>query len=182
MAQELKINEIIEKKLDRNKQGIKALLDTDTKPDDYARPGHIFPLKAKKGGVLRRTGHTEAAIDLARLAGFKPAGVLVEILNEDGSMARVPDLLEELVRHHKDKQEAIKQDSLCVERVQALSKGKKLSEKTNKEMRKKKIYYNDYQYLKNIERHLKKQQPLTLHPRPRMAQRSLFRAKSSFPL
>lgn len=74
--------------------GIKKLTDPQTKSSDYARPGHIFPLKAKTGGVLRRTGHTEAAIDLARLAGFSPAGVLVEILNEDGSMARLPQLLE----------------------------------------------------------------------------------------
>src|SRR5690606_31026564 len=62
-------------------------------PEDFGKPGHIFPLKAKRGGVLRRAGHTEAAIDFARLAGFKPAGVLVEIMNEDGSMARLPDLL-----------------------------------------------------------------------------------------
>lgn len=71
---------------------IRALVEPDTKPEDLGRPGHIFPLKAKKGGVLRRTGHTEAAIDFARLAGFEPAGVLVEILNEDGTMARLPDL------------------------------------------------------------------------------------------
>jgi 3,4-dihydroxy 2-butanone 4-phosphate synthase / GTP cyclohydrolase II len=71
---------------------IRALVDHDTKPEDFGRPGHIFPLKAKRGGVLRRTGHTEATIDFARLAGFKPAGVLVEIMNEDGSMARLPDL------------------------------------------------------------------------------------------
>jgi len=71
---------------------IKALVDENTKPEDLGRPGHIFPLKAKKGGVLRRTGHTEATIDLARLAGFQPAGVLVEIMNEDGSMARLPQL------------------------------------------------------------------------------------------
>ena len=71
---------------------IKALVDPNTKPEDLGRPGHIFPLKAKKGGVLRRTGHTEATIDLARLAGFQPAGVLVEIMNEDGSMARLPQL------------------------------------------------------------------------------------------
>jgi 3,4-dihydroxy 2-butanone 4-phosphate synthase/GTP cyclohydrolase II len=71
---------------------IQALIDPSTKPEDLGRPGHIFPLRAKKGGVLRRTGHTEAAVDLARLAGFEPAGVLVEIMNEDGSMARVPDL------------------------------------------------------------------------------------------
>ena len=73
--------------------GIKALIHPDTKSADYARPGHIFPLRAKKGGVLRRTGHTEAAIDLAALAGYSPAGVLVEILNEDGTMARLPDLI-----------------------------------------------------------------------------------------
>ncbi|MCL4117138.1 UNVERIFIED_CONTAM: hypothetical protein GTU68_021625 [Idotea baltica] len=80
--------------------GIKALVDPTTKPTDYGRPGHIFPLKAKNGGVLRRTGHTEAAIDLARLAGFAPAGVLVEILNEDGTMARLPQLLE-IARKHQ---------------------------------------------------------------------------------
>ena len=73
---------------------IKALIDEETKPFDLARPGHIFPLKAKEGGVLRRTGHTEAAIDFARLAGLQPAGVIVEIMNEDGSMARLPQLLE----------------------------------------------------------------------------------------
>ena len=72
---------------------IKALVDKETKPTDLARPGHIFPLKAKEGGVLRRTGHTEAAIDFARLAGLKPAGVIVEIMNEDGTMARLPQLL-----------------------------------------------------------------------------------------
>ena len=71
---------------------IRALVDDNIRSDELGRPGHIFPLKAKKGGVLRRSGHTEAAIDLARLAGFKPAGVLVEIMNEDGSMARLPDL------------------------------------------------------------------------------------------
>ena len=70
-----------------------ALVNQDTKPYDLARPGHIFPLIAKQGGVLRRTGHTEAAIDFARLAGFKPAGVIVEIMNEDGSMARLPQLV-----------------------------------------------------------------------------------------
>lgn len=72
---------------------IQALVDTETKPHDLARPGHIFPLIAKQGGVLRRTGHTEAAIDFARLAGFKPAGVIVEIMNEDGTMARLPQLV-----------------------------------------------------------------------------------------
>lgn len=71
---------------------IKALIDAATKPEDLGRPGHIFPLRAKKGGVLRRAGHTEAAIDLARLAGFEPAGVLVEIMNDDGTMARLPQL------------------------------------------------------------------------------------------
>lgn len=72
--------------------GIKAMTRPEVQAADYARPGHIFPLIAKKGGVLRRTGHTEAATDLARMAGFYPAGVLVEILNEDGSMARLPQL------------------------------------------------------------------------------------------
>lgn len=73
---------------------IQALVDPDTKPGDLGRPGHIFPLRAMKGGVLRRSGHTEASIDLARLAGFPPAGVLVEIMNEDGTMARLPQLKE----------------------------------------------------------------------------------------
>ena len=73
---------------------IKALVNENTLPTDLGRPGHIFPLRAKKGGVLRRTGHTEATIDFARLAGFKPAGILVEILNEDGTMARLPELIE----------------------------------------------------------------------------------------
>jgi 3,4-dihydroxy 2-butanone 4-phosphate synthase/GTP cyclohydrolase II len=73
---------------------IKALVDVNTKPEELGRPGHIFPLKAKKGGVLRRTGHTEAAIDLARLAGFQPAGVLVEVMDENGEMARLPRLRE----------------------------------------------------------------------------------------
>lgn len=73
---------------------IKALVDSNTKPQDLGRPGHIFPLRAKEGGVLRRTGHTEATIDLARLAGLQPAGILVEILNEDGTMARLPQLVE----------------------------------------------------------------------------------------
>ncbi|NNK82484.1 MAG: 3,4-dihydroxy-2-butanone-4-phosphate synthase [Flavobacteriaceae bacterium] len=72
---------------------IKALVDENTSPFELGRPGHIFPLKAKNGGVLRRTGHTEAAVDLARLAGLKPAGILVEILNEDGTMARLPQLI-----------------------------------------------------------------------------------------
>ncbi|MFZ1703521.1 MAG: 3,4-dihydroxy-2-butanone-4-phosphate synthase [Saprospiraceae bacterium] len=74
--------------------GIRALVEGETKAEDYARPGHIFPLIAKDGGVLRRTGHTEAAVDLAKMAGFYPVGVLVEILNEDGSMARLSQLIE----------------------------------------------------------------------------------------
>jgi len=78
---------------DRSKT-ILALIDPATKPEELGKPGHIFPLRAKKGGVLRRAGHTEATVDLARLAGFEPAGVLVEIMNDDGSMARLPELLE----------------------------------------------------------------------------------------
>ena len=77
---------------DRSKT-IRALIDPGINPEDLGRPGHIFPLRAKKGGVLRRAGHTEATIDLARLAGAKPAGTLVEIMNEDGTMARLPDLI-----------------------------------------------------------------------------------------
>lgn len=73
---------------------IQAFINPSTTPEDLGRPGHIFPLIAKRGGVLRRAGHTEATIDLARLAGFEPAGVLVEIMNEDGSMARLPQLME----------------------------------------------------------------------------------------
>ncbi len=73
---------------------VQALVDQNTKPHQLGRPGHVFPLKAKNGGVLRRTGHTEAAVDFARLAGFKPAGILVEILNEDGTMARIPELVD----------------------------------------------------------------------------------------
>ncbi|MFN5324709.1 MAG: bifunctional 3,4-dihydroxy-2-butanone-4-phosphate synthase/GTP cyclohydrolase II [Bacteroidota bacterium] len=76
---------------DRSKT-IQALINSNTKPEDLGRPGHIFPLKSVNGGVLRRAGHTEASADLARLAGFEPSGVLVEIMNEDGSMARLPDL------------------------------------------------------------------------------------------
>lgn len=76
---------------DRSKT-IRALIDPATRPADLGRPGHIFPLRAKRGGVLRRSGHTEAATDLSRLAGFEPAGVLVEIMNEDGTMARLPEL------------------------------------------------------------------------------------------
>ena len=71
---------------------IRALADPEARPTDFARPGHIFPLRAQPGGVLRRAGHTEATVDLARLAGFRPCGVLIEVMNEDGTMARVPDL------------------------------------------------------------------------------------------
>src|SRR5919205_482566 len=78
---------------DRSKT-VQALIDPASKPEDFGRPGHIFPLRAKRGGVLRRAGHTEATIDLARLAGFEPAGILVEIMNEDGTMARLPQLEE----------------------------------------------------------------------------------------
>ena len=67
---------------------VRALVNPDTKPEELGKPGHIFPLKAKAGGVLRRSGHTEAAIDLARLAELRPGGVLVEIMNDDGTMAR----------------------------------------------------------------------------------------------
>ncbi len=84
---------------DRSKT-VQALTSKDTKPYDLARPGHIFPLVAKDGGVLRRTGHTEAAIDFARLAGLQPAGVIVEIMNEDGSMARLPQLKEVANKHN----------------------------------------------------------------------------------
>lgn len=72
---------------------VRALVDPEKTAADFGRPGHIFPLRARKGGVLRRTGHTEAAVDLARLAGFQPAGILVEIMNEDGTMARLPELM-----------------------------------------------------------------------------------------
>src|SRR5215213_1063553 len=78
---------------DRSKT-VQALIDPSTKPEELGKPGHIFPLRAKKGGVLRRAGHTEAAVDLPRLAGLQPAGVLVEILNEDGTMARLAELKE----------------------------------------------------------------------------------------
>ncbi len=77
---------------DRSKT-VKALIDPNTNPNELGKPGHIFPLRAKRGGVLRRAGHTEAAIDLSKLAGFEPAGVIVEILNEDGTMARLPELM-----------------------------------------------------------------------------------------
>ncbi len=83
---------------DRSKT-IQALINPKTRPDEFGKPGHIFPLKAKKGGVLRRAGHTEATIDLARMAGFEPAGALVEIMNEDGTMARLPQLLEIAKKH-----------------------------------------------------------------------------------
>jgi len=105
---------------DRSKT-VQALLNKDTKPDDLGRPGHIFPLIARSEGVLRRAGHTEAAIDLAKLAGFPPVGCIVEILNEDGSMARLPDLLkvaekfdlkiisiEELIKYRIEKESLIK--------------------------------------------------------------------------
>ncbi len=84
---------------DRSKT-LQALINPATKPEDFGRPGHIFPLKGKKGGVLRRAGHTEATIDLARIAGFEPAGALVEIMNEDGSMARLPQLVEIAKKHN----------------------------------------------------------------------------------
>jgi 3,4-dihydroxy 2-butanone 4-phosphate synthase/GTP cyclohydrolase II len=84
---------------DRSKT-ILSLINPDTKSDDLGRPGHIFPLKARKGGVLRRAGHTEAVIDLARLSGFEAAGVLVEILNEDGTMARLPQLMKIATKHN----------------------------------------------------------------------------------
>lgn len=79
---------------------ISALVAKETKPNDLARPGHIFPLVAKEGGVLRRTGHTEAAIDFSRLAGLQPAGVIVEIMNQDGSMARLPELTKIAKKHN----------------------------------------------------------------------------------
>ncbi len=79
---------------------IRALVDPETRPEDLGRPGHVFPLRARAKGVLRRAGHTEAAIDLARLAGLKPGGVLVEIMNEDGSMARLPELIRLAGKHN----------------------------------------------------------------------------------
>lgn len=78
---------------------ILALIDPNTRPEELGKPGHIFPLRAKEGGVLRRAGHTEAAIDFARLAGFEPAGAIVEIMNEDGTMARMPQLIEIAKKH-----------------------------------------------------------------------------------
>ncbi|MBW7461559.1 3,4-dihydroxy-2-butanone-4-phosphate synthase, partial [Paenibacillus sepulcri] len=81
-------------------QTVKALMNPNTKAADFRRPGHIFPLIAKKGGVLRRTGHTEAAIDLARMCGSAPAAVICEIIKEDGTMARLPDLVEFKNKHN----------------------------------------------------------------------------------
>lgn len=107
---------------DRSKT-VQALIDPETKPEDFGKPGHIFPLKAKDGGVLRRAGHTEAAIDLARIAGLTPAAVIVEIMNEDGSMARLPDLrkvadrfdmklvtIEDLIQYRLEKESLIKRE------------------------------------------------------------------------
>ncbi|HQI17690.1 MAG TPA: 3,4-dihydroxy-2-butanone-4-phosphate synthase, partial [Bacillota bacterium] len=79
---------------------VRALVNPDTKPEDLAKPGHIFPLKARKGGVLKRAGHTEAAVDLARMAGFYPAGVICEIMKDDGTMARLLDLFEYAKKHN----------------------------------------------------------------------------------
>jgi 3,4-dihydroxy 2-butanone 4-phosphate synthase / GTP cyclohydrolase II len=79
---------------------IRAAIDATSYPEDFARPGHVFPLRARPGGVLERRGHTEAAVDLARLAGLYPAGVICEIMNDDGTMARVPDLIHFCKRHH----------------------------------------------------------------------------------
>lgn len=103
---------------------IKAIIDPATTPDDLARPGHIFPLRAKNGGVLRRTGHTEAAVDLAKLAGHSEAGVLVEIMNEDGTMARLPELrriadkfdvklvsIKDLIAYRLEKETLIKEET-----------------------------------------------------------------------
>src|SRR4051812_34340656 len=107
---------------DRSKT-IRALINPETKPEELGRPGHIFPLKAKKGGVLRRAGHTEAAIDLARLAGYEPSGTIVEIMNEDGSMARLPELIhiaerfglkiisiEDLIKYRLEKESLIERE------------------------------------------------------------------------
>jgi 3,4-dihydroxy 2-butanone 4-phosphate synthase/GTP cyclohydrolase II len=80
-------------------QTILAAIDSGTRPEDLARPGHVFPLRARKGGVLERRGQTEAAVDLARLAGMNPSGVICEIVNEDGTMARLPDLTRFCVKH-----------------------------------------------------------------------------------
>lgn len=79
---------------------IKKVMDSNAKAEDFKRPGHMFPLEAREGGVLKRAGHTEAAVDLARLAGLYPAGVICEIMNEDGSMARTPELMEFVKKHN----------------------------------------------------------------------------------
>ena len=79
---------------------ISAAIDPNSHPEDFARPGHVFPLRARPGGVLERRGQTEAAVDLARLAGLRPAGVICEIINDDGTMARVPDLIQFCKRHN----------------------------------------------------------------------------------
>ncbi|MBO8156734.1 MAG: bifunctional 3,4-dihydroxy-2-butanone-4-phosphate synthase/GTP cyclohydrolase II [Bacillaceae bacterium] len=102
---------------------IMKIIDEDSKPEDFKRPGHIFPLVSRKGGVLRRAGHTEAAVDLARLAGTEPAGVICEIINEDGTMARVPQLkefaerfglkmitIEDLIKYRRKKEKLIKRE------------------------------------------------------------------------
>ncbi len=111
---------------DRSKT-IHALVDSVTKAEDLGRPGHIFPLRARKGGVLRRAGHTEASVDLARLAGLEPAGVLVEILNEDGTMARLPELkkiaqehdlkiitIKDLIEYRLEKETLIKRETQVI--------------------------------------------------------------------
>jgi len=107
---------------DRSKT-VQALIDSNTRPEDLGRPGHIFPLRARKGGVLRRAGHTEAAVDLARLAGYEPAGVIVEIMNEDGTMARLPQLekiaerldlkiisIQDLINYRMEKEDFVKEE------------------------------------------------------------------------
>ncbi|EXX88250.1 3,4-dihydroxy-2-butanone 4-phosphate synthase [Paenibacillus darwinianus] len=103
-------------------QTVKAIIDPRTRPSDFRRPGHIFPLVAKKGGVLRRAGHTEAAIDLARMCGSYPAAVICEVINEDGTMARLPDLMkfrekhglklitiQDLIRYRNEKEKLVQQ-------------------------------------------------------------------------
>lgn len=105
---------------------VRALISRDTKPEDLSRPGHMFPLIAKEGGVLKRTGHTEAAVDLARIAGLYPAGVICEIMNEDGTMARVPQLMDfagqhglkiitiaELVKYRRSAEKLIKRSAVA---------------------------------------------------------------------
>ena len=119
-----------------------ALIDEKTKPEDLGRPGHIFPLKAKKGGVLRRTGHTEASVDLARLAGLKPAGVIVEIMNEDGTMAKGQDLFN-FAKKHKLKIGKIEDLISYRLKKEKLIKLKKSSDiKVKKQKYKIKIYEN----------------------------------------